>query len=170
MRKAKIRIVAALEIKQNSTDQIHVDIFNSTYQEFQVQMGRGQISTFSTLKSYSPPNAIAVERQIAIAGAYYLNQIERFFNNVHPRLGDFKIPATNIEIKLIESDVQDPSKHLIKLLFISDELILIDSYGENLLLTFSEAVETLNTDGSVKTFELNNSNGDFEIRSYTPII
>ena len=171
MRKAIVRIVSTMDITHKSTDDIHVNLFNETYREFQSQMSRIQVTTsFSQLKYLSSESATRVENSVKNTGDYYKNQLELVLPNVTSNLGDIKINAENTVIVLVDSDTQDSTKHHIKIYYISIEMTLIDSYGDNLVLTWGDKSQELLNGVKIDTFELNNSNGDFEIRSYTPII
>lgn len=114
--------------------------FHSSYEEFLMKSQAYnldmQFDTFSAMKNNDGrANSLHYKTGFAVSG--YIGLLNNKTPQLQNSLGDAVLFDT-YKFELIESSISDKSRHQFAIHYITDALTLIDSFGDSLLLAYSD--------------------------------
>ncbi|MGI4742288.1 MAG: hypothetical protein ACRYG7_44590 [Janthinobacterium lividum] len=127
-------------------------VFEDSYREFRMQAQRynpsGQYRTFGELLHYAPG---ADQLHFLVGGSIggYVQQLNGLVPDVVNNVGRYFLKFTRYQFELINSNLQDKSKHQVAINFYSEPLHWHDTIAPHLLV--SEAVAPVADGGEVLT-------------------
>lgn len=128
--RAKIRFAYRIIIDHNSQSTWDKYVFEDTYNEYLMQHQKfnktiPQATNFRSLL-HTNPNAEQLHFLVELVISDYVNQLKGALYHVSDVLGNNYFPIDGYKLDIINTDIQDISKHKIGVTFYSKELILID--------------------------------------------
>lgn len=138
MLKGIIRLCYRKVIDVHATKPWERLIFTDTYAEFLLQA-----QTFNTDKKYTSfgelvahvPGADQLHFLVSAAVTGYLQQLNNKIPDLTNNLGKLFLPFNQFRFEVINSDVQDKTKHQVAINFYSEPLNWHDTIGSQLLLS-----------------------------------
>lgn len=114
-------------------------VFEDTYKEYLMQhqlfnTKENPKNTFRELLSVNE-KAEQLHYLVGIAANSYVEQLKGKLYRVSDVLGNYHLPFTNYKLDIVNTDINDPSKHKIGITFYSSKMVLIDTINNTFLLS-----------------------------------
>lgn len=136
MSKALVKLAYRQVIESDSTGGFAKSVFDISYDEFLLEIQSfkpNQLFTFSEILKVNA-KANSLHNKITFA----IEELVRSLNNVIPDLNDnlnFEgIGFETYHVTLLESDIREKKAHKVAIIYVSNELTLIDTIGDYLIL------------------------------------
>ena len=137
MGKALVKIAYRQVIDSNSTGWFAKRVFDVSFDEFLLEIQPFKPDKLCMYSEVLKVNARANSLHNKITFA--IEDLVRSLNNVIPELNDnlnFEgISFETYHVTLLESDIRDRDAHKVVIIYISNELTLVDTIGDYLILT-----------------------------------
>jgi hypothetical protein len=144
MKEATIRLCYRKIIDIHTTGAWENLVFEDTYAEFRMQAQlynqQKKYTTFSELITHAP-GAEQLHFLVSAAVTGYLPQLGGKIPDLPNALGKLFLPFNNFRFEIINSHIQDRSKHQVAINFFSDHLLWHDTIHNQLLLSVPGHVE-----------------------------
>lgn len=135
----KIRFAYRITIDNNSSYNWDKFVFEDTYKEYLMQQQlfnskENPKTTFRELLAENP-KASQLHFLVGMAANGYVEQLKGSFHRVPDALGNHFLPFTNYQLDIVNTDINDSSKHKIGITFFSPLLLLLDTINNHYLVT-----------------------------------
>ena len=139
MPKATIRLAYRQIIDLRSVTPFEQKIFHATYSEFRIQQqsfskGR-ELHTWEDIRTTFPKSDPALPFKVSFSIAGLISSLQSRIPELHDALGNNNILFIQHRFGLITSDTRDPAQHAVSITYITDEFILNEIIGNQLLLS-----------------------------------
>ena len=144
MSKGIIKLCYRKVIDSNSSKTWEKMVFEDTYTEFKLQaQNYNQDKRFNSFSEILRNVAGAEKLHFLVSAAAigYLQQLNGTIPDITNNLGQLFLKFSNYHFEIVNSDLNDISKHQIALSFFSDEIAWIDTISDYLLI--AEAPENV---------------------------
>ena len=139
MQKATIRLAYRQIIDNRSPTPFEQKIWALTFAEFGIQQqsfSKGQpYYTWASLRDNMPKSQQALPFKVSFAIAGMINTLQNKIPCLQDALGNENIPFIQHRFAIIDSDVRDPTAHVVSLTWITGDLTLYEIIGDQLLLS-----------------------------------
>ena len=139
MSKATIRLAFRQIIDCRSATPFEQKMFTLTFAEFGIQQqsfSKGQpYYTWASLCDNLPKCRQALPFKVSFATAGLINSLQNRIPGLQDALGNEDIPFAQHRFGIVTSDVRDPTAHVISLTWITPDLTLFETIGDQLLLS-----------------------------------
>ncbi|UKJ06506.1 hypothetical protein [Solitalea lacus] len=126
------------------------NVFQDSYNELLMQAQafdvENRYTNWQQLAKAIPKAAQTLPYKAGFAIGLYIHKLNRIVPNFTDNIGN-PLLFNEHKFEIIQSDFKDKSKHVVALTYITDTLILIDSFGEYLILAYKEQ----STDNTLKS-------------------
>jgi hypothetical protein len=115
------------------------NVFNDTYQELQMQAHvYNREKTFTKVSEMiaANPKANSLHYKVGFAIGLYVNELNKIIPDFADSLGN-PIAFEIFKTEIVQSDINERSKHVIALTYMTAPLLLVASFGEYLVLSKS---------------------------------
>lgn len=120
-------------------------VFDATHLEFYMQAQRldpeGTFSTFAELLE-NVPNADQLHYLASTAAIGYIRQLNDVMPDIANAYGKLCLPFKNFKFEIIDSHIENKTQHKIGIWFYSEPLQWIETVGNQLLISYQQAVES----------------------------
>lgn len=165
MTKPRVRLVYCRQISVPAATLFEQRVLEDSYREFRLK-----------IQAYNPDNALRLFSEIraadgranslhyktGIAVQHHLEMLGGKIPDLSDTTGLYQLPFTEVEFRVIESDIHDPGRHCMAVCYTTPDYTLLESIGDKWLLATSPV-----TDGWQETFLLACREG-LGIRAYAP--
>ncbi|HMR93023.1 MAG TPA: hypothetical protein PKC69_11930 [Chitinophagaceae bacterium] len=118
-------------------------VWEDTYAEFRIQfqvfLAGQQVTSFSALRR-STPAAERLHFLVSGAAINYVRRLEGIIPDIRDNAGQLFLSFHDFRLEIIESDIQQQSKHKIALLFYSIPMRWVGHVGEYMLISCADNI------------------------------
>jgi hypothetical protein len=137
MAKALIKLACRQIIDSNSSTDFEKKIFSDSYAEFQMKIQaynqENKFLRYSEIVA-NDGRANSLHYKCSFAVLHHIEALKNKIPGLMDSAGRFSIPFAVPEFKLLESGIADNSLHKVAIIYTTDILTLVDSFGEYLVL------------------------------------
>ena len=144
MTKPLIKLAYRTVIDTSAQPGFEQNVFNDTYSELLMQAQvYNREKRFATVAEMiaANPKANSLHYKVGFAIGLYVNELNKKIPNLTDSLGNpvsFEIFKTEI----VHSDITNREKHVVSLIYITEPLMLVDAFGQYLVLSKQAGEET----------------------------
>jgi len=142
MPQALIKLAFRQEIDIQSSTPFGKDVFHDSYQEFLLQaQAYNREGKFRTLEEMidANPKANSLHYKVGFAVGLYVSGLNNMIPGIKKLIPGLTYPAfESHHFEILHSDILDRAQHRVVITFYTGVLTLLNSFGENLLLSTSD--------------------------------
>lgn len=136
---ARIRLACRQVIDATTPDAFSQAVFQKTYAEFRVQQqsfSKGlPMYTWGEIQTTIPKANPALPFKVSFALGGIMQGLKGKIPGLKDALGDEPVRYAHYRFELLASDAREPSAHRVAIVYVTEELVLHQAIGENLVLT-----------------------------------
>jgi hypothetical protein len=146
MAQALIKLAYRQIIDANSQTDFEKKVFHDSYAEFLMKIQAynpgNKFSKYSDIVA-NDGRANSLHYKCSFAVLHHIEKLMKKIPCLHDTAGRFNIPFDVPEFKVLESGIADKSLHKVAIIYTTDILTLVESFGEYLLLAMGNKSETI---------------------------
>lgn len=132
----KIKIAYRQLIGAGSGDAFEQKVLDDSYEEFKMQVQAyndgGRLTTLADILAHNP-KASSLHYKVGFAIGLYINELGKQIPGLYDNRGK-PVLFSSFEFELIGSDITNKLAHKVAVTYMNDKLVLLDSFGDHLLL------------------------------------
>jgi hypothetical protein len=121
-------------------------VFHDSYHEFlmkaQTYNTEKKFTSFAEMVNHEP-KANSLHYEVGFSVGLYINELNGVIPGAYDTLGLVPIRFTAHKFQVIASDINDRSAHKVAIIYITEQMSLLDNFGDNLLLSYGNKFEGL---------------------------
>jgi hypothetical protein len=135
---ALIKLACQQIIDAAASTPFEQQVFNATYKEFQLQQqsfSKGlDLPTWSAIKEKFPKSNPALPFKVSFSIAGLLRSLDKKIPRLADTLNIRSISFVNHYFQLLDSNINDPSAHKVSIIYLTDTMTCLGTFGDSLLL------------------------------------